>query len=187
MVSCGNVAVYWTRCVISEFSAWSVAVVATLTVAAKYSVHSFLMWSCSPHLKHVGQFLLFDEFGESLNKPLQSAVLVVWVGKICCAAVSLLVFLHGSLRPVVVVVPPVKYVMGSVLSPWIIESLTGGFVLIGTTGWFGCAVVLLYGVWIEVCGSLWRLLFIFCCTGVLYWDAGIQAEEVVLACFLAAS
>ena len=33
-------------------------------------VHSFLMWPCSPHLKHVGQFLLFDEFGESLNKPL---------------------------------------------------------------------------------------------------------------------
>ena len=47
------------------------------------------------------------------------------------------------------------------------------------TGWFGSAVVLMYGVWVEVCGSLWRLLSIFCSTGVFYWGAGIQAEEVV--------
>ena len=36
----------------------------------------------SLQIKHVGPFLLFDEFGELLNKPLRSAVLVVWVGKI---------------------------------------------------------------------------------------------------------
>ena len=89
-------------------------------------VHLFLMWPCSLHLKHVGPFLLFDEFGESLNKPLRSAILVMRVGNICCVAVSLPVFRHGPLQPVVVVVPPVRCATGALLAPWIIELLTGG-------------------------------------------------------------
>ena len=37
----------------------------------------------------------------------------------------------------------------------------------------------MYVVWFELGGSQWRLLSIFCCTGILYWGAGTQAEEVV--------
>ena len=61
-------------------------------------MHSCLMWPCSPHLKHVGLFLLLDEFGELLKNPLRPVGLVVWGGKAVCegALVSLLVF-HASL------------------------------------------------------------------------------------------
>ena len=121
------------------------------------------MCPCSPHLKHVGPFLSLDEFGESLNKPLQSVVLVIRLA--CCGVLLLPVFLHDALRPVDVVIPPVR------CANW--------FVLIGTAGWFSCAIVLMYGVWIEVSGPICRLLSIHCCAGVLYWCAGVHAEEIV--------
>ena len=38
MVACGDVAVDWARCVVSEFSACSVTVVSTIAIVAKYSV-----------------------------------------------------------------------------------------------------------------------------------------------------
>ena len=42
MVSCRNVAVCWARCIISELSACSVAVVGTFAIAAKHSVYTFI-------------------------------------------------------------------------------------------------------------------------------------------------
>ena len=90
-------------------------------------MHSCLMLPCSLHLKHVGPFLLLDEFGESSKNPLQPVILVVWGWKVVCvgALVSLLVF-HTSLRPVALVALIIYCPVGSVLAPWIIESFTGG-------------------------------------------------------------
>ena len=44
----------------------------------------------------------------------------------CCGTLLLPLFLHGALRPVDVVIPPVMYVVGAVFAPCIIESFTGG-------------------------------------------------------------
>ena len=86
--------------------------------------HSFLTWPCSPHLKHIGAFLLLDEFGELLKKPLQPVGLVVCGGKVVCVdALALLLSLHALLQPVVLVMncPPEV-----TPAPWIIESFAGG-------------------------------------------------------------
>ena len=69
------------------------------------SLHYILMWPCSPHLKHVGPFLLSEEFGELLWGLLRPVGLVVRPCRFVCMAVFVsLLYLHGSLRPVAPVV-----------------------------------------------------------------------------------
>ena len=84
------------------------------------------MWPCSPHLKHTGAFLLLDEFGESLKKPLQPVGPVICGGKVVCVGVlALLLSLHASLQPVVLVVLVMSCPPEVTPAPWIIESFTG--------------------------------------------------------------
>ena len=89
-------------------------------------MHSCLMWPCSPHLKHIGPFLLLAEFGESLKNPLRPDVLVVLGGKVVCVdAFPLLFFLHTLLWSVVLVVLVRNYPTGAVPALWIIKSFAG--------------------------------------------------------------
>ena len=85
------------------------------------------MWPCSPHLKHIGAFLLLDEFGESFKKPLQPVGLVVCGGKVVCVdALAPLLSLHASLQPVALVALVMNCPPEVTPAPWIIESFAGG-------------------------------------------------------------
>ena len=56
------------------------------------------MCPCLVHLKHIGAFLLLDEFSESLKNPLQPVGLVIRGGKVVCVGTfPLLLFLHALL------------------------------------------------------------------------------------------
>ena len=86
------------------------------------------MWSCSPHLKHVGPFLKSEEFGELvLCRTLRPVGLVdvLW-GAVLAAVLGMLFHLHGSLQPVALVVLVVNWSVGADPAPCIIESLLGG-------------------------------------------------------------
>ena len=101
-----------------------------LAVIAKnsLSLHSALMWPCSLHLKHVGLFLVSEEFGKLLLcRPLQPVGLVdILCGAVLVAIFAPLLHLHGSLRPVMPVTLVVNWSVGADPAPCIIESFMGG-------------------------------------------------------------
>ena len=81
-----------------------------------------------PNLKHVGPFLLSEEFGEMLLcRPLRlvGPVDVLCVAVLVAVPIPLL-HLHGSLQPVTPVVLVASWSVGADAAVCIIESFTGG-------------------------------------------------------------
>ena len=97
------------------------------SVQKTLSLQSDLTWPCSPHLKHVGPFLVSEEFAELSWKPLRLIGLVVHPCVVIYkAAFVLFLCLNRSLWSVVLLALVVNWPVRADPAPWSIESFTSG-------------------------------------------------------------